>query len=218
MKKIILSIALTTLSFFSFSQYIDYGLRLNTGYSTLGDKHKGFAIDGGLYINADIKDRIGIGAEILLGGRFVVNSEERDVTSISSITGNDITTKVTDRSTVIASNMNIPLYIYFPFSKHLTLELGGVLSSSGSGRETTSSTESGSGTTKFKSILFNPKGGLLCGIKFRPNQNTEVGIRYMATSKGEPEENVNSTDNPNSGTNFSTSSVIQFNLGFLINW
>lgn len=215
MKKIILSLTLLSFSFLSFSQYVDYGLRLSAGYLSLGDNHKGVSLETGLFFKADLKDRAGIGAEVLIGGRFASYTEDKEEDRFDPISFETSKRKYQDKSSVSVTAINIPLYVYFPFSKHLTLELGGVISSSGSGKESTTTGITDGDNQEYTSVNYDPKGGLLFGVKYSPSKNTELGLRYMTTraseETSEPSENSTST-------NFSQSSVIQFNAGFLINW
>ena len=199
MKKILLSITFVIVSLVSFGQYLNYGLRLGAGMANFGgDAKAGVSLDGGFFVNVDLKDKFGVGVDLLYGVRTATVKVTDQATNYETKTSNVVTA------------LNVPIYLYVPFSEHIILEAGFNLIASGNSKYKTSYTDPNFKDSKSLTGSYDPKSGFLFGIRLKPSAKVDLGLRYMTTGGDEP------TDAE--PTKLGKSSVVQFSFGYLINW
>lgn len=115
MKKIIIILFLFISTVSAYSQFT-YGPRLGFGATTIENANAGFGMHAGVFINAEIFDRIGLQPEILFN--FQTGSEEMD-------DGLGGTLDVDYQHQTI----DVPILIFFPLSDHLRVLVGPMISS-----------------------------------------------------------------------------------------
>ena len=208
MKKIILSISFIVVSLVCFGQYLNYGFRGAIGSANLnGEAKTGVSLDGGFYINVDLKDKFGIGTDILVGLRTGIVQPK--VTSPAP----------TQKRGFLLTTLNVPVYVYFPFSKHINLEAGlNIVNRGIGGKSYYSSTAEGVKPTK-DNITYGGKLGFMFGLKLKPNEKVDLGLRFMTTGGGNDEDGGGNNSAPSvTSSNVAKTSVVQFTFGYLINW
>ena len=154
---------------------LKYGPRVSLGSSSLGGGNSSIGFQVGLFINAELRDRMGIQPEVLFS---VKNGSQNG--SYENAAGTTITTKTKYTFTYI----DIPLYGYLPVSKHITFLAGpqiGVVN-----KATQITTGSGiSGAKRTDVEGYKAKLGIAAGIDFNLSSPLRLGLRF-STNGGEP--------------------------------
>ena len=187
MKHIFTCILVGLLTQICSAQYLDYGFRGSLGYTNLSNSGAGFGLNAGITTKMDLKDQFGIGADVLFGFKTGFGSRDDNGTTV------DVSH--------FAGSIDIPVYLYAPFSEHLIIEAGLNFGSS-LGDPFGSESRSGN-STDLDNLTFEPSMGYIFGLKVQTSQDVSFGLRYLSTSDG--------------GSIGETSSV-QATFSYLINW
>lgn len=172
---------ITFICLFMFALHVNaqlkYGPRFSLGSSSLGGGNTSIGFQAGLFINAELKDRMGVQPEVL----FSIKMGSQDG-SYEDINGASVSIKTRYTFTYI----DIPLYGYVPVSKHITFLAGpqiGVVNKAT--RITTGTGVSGSEAKRQDVQDTKAKLGIAAGIDFMLSSPVRFGLRF-STNGGSP--------------------------------
>lgn len=153
-----------------------YGPRVSVGLTSLGGGSSSFGFQVGLFLNGELKDRMGIQPEVLF-------SIKNGVDKYSVDNPNGSATKQERKTSYTFSYIDIPFYGYVPLSKHIRLLIGPQFSVVNKAtRKTTGDGLSGSETDRvdvegeLKSDV-----GIAGGIDFELSSPLKFGLRFSTT-------------------------------------
>lgn len=158
------------------SAQLKYGPRVSLGSTSLGGGNTSFGFQVGLFINAELKDRMGIQPEVL----FSIKNGSQD----GSYEGSNGPVKTKTRYTF--TYIDIPIYGYLPVSKHITFLAGpqiGVVNKAT--QITTGSGISGDEAKRTDVAGTKAKIGIAAGIDFNLSSPLRFGLRF-STNGGSP--------------------------------
>jgi len=154
-----------------------YGPRFSLGSSSLGSGSSSLGFQGGLFLNAEIRDKSGVQFEVLYSVKKGAHKYK----------GTNAAGQSVDRKDAYSfTYIDIPLYFYFPLSKHIVFLVGpqfsvlnkATVQTSGSGV----STEEG----KKRDVAgADTKAGIAAGLDFDLSSPLRLGLRFTTTG-GEP--------------------------------
>jgi hypothetical protein len=176
-KQHILFSFLFTLAVISAGAQCKYGPRLAVGLSSLGGGNSGIAVQAGLFVNAELKDRMGIQGEVLYG----IKNGNKDFTQVNS-TGDKVlyTTKYS------FTYIDVPIYGYVPLSKHITFLAGPLIGIVNKATERlTGPNVTGEAAEKRDIADTDAKLGFAAGLDFNMASPVRFGLRF-ATNGGDP--------------------------------
>jgi len=181
MKKINIIIALLVMlsATLSHAQFT-YGPRVSIGSTSLGGGSSSIGFQVGLFLNAELRDRIGIQPEVLFSVKNGVNKFTVD-------NPNGSATKLERKTSYSFTYIDIPFYGYVPLSKHITFLLGPQFSSVNKAtQKTTGDGLSGTATDRVDvDSELKAKVGIAGGIDFELSSPLKFGLRFSTTG-GEP--------------------------------
>lgn len=177
MKKIkILFITLLLLSASQLDAQLKYGPRVSIGSTSLGGGNSSFGFQIGLFLNAELKDRIGFQPEVLFSIKNGVN--KFTVTDLNGV-------KQERKTSYTFTYLDIPIYIFMPISKHITFLIGPQISSVNKAtQKTTGDGISSSDEERTDVEGTDAKMGFAGGIDFELSSPLKFGLRF-STSGGE---------------------------------
>ncbi|MDH5365497.1 MAG: hypothetical protein OEW67_00800 [Cyclobacteriaceae bacterium] len=156
-------IILTTSAVQAQYRYLDYGIRGNVGLSSLeGSSKLGVSLGAGLFVNVDIFDRVGLGVDILPGLKTGKYEEIAGATT------------TTHKYSFFV--MDIVHYVYFPFSEHISFEIGKNLTSLHLSEKYIIDGKKQEGFSTTDAL-----GGMLVGLKIQLSSSSEIGVRYISS-------------------------------------
>lgn len=191
MKKILFTIAITASCFLSTYAQIEYGVRINAGSSSMGNAPAGTSALFGLNFGA------GLFAKLELLDRFGIQPEFNYTIRTGGFRNSDDANIYTNLS---FNYIDIPILLYFPFSKNLSVVVGPQISAVNGSSFT-------SYAPKVKEVTGSVPGassgiGYVIGLMAKFNK-IDLSLRYNVTG----------------GTEYAgSSSNIQLSLGYAINW
>lgn len=178
MKKFkILLIALVFLSALQINAQLKYGPRVSIGSTSLGGGSSSFGFQIGLFLNAELKDRIGFQPEVLFSMKN--GADKFTVTDINGV-------KQERKTSYTFTYIDIPIYIFMPISKHITFMVGPQISTVNKATQKTT----GDGISSSEEERTDVEGtdakiGFAGGIDFELSSPLKFGLRF-STSGGEP--------------------------------
>ncbi|MBL7931544.1 MAG: PorT family protein [Bacteroidia bacterium] len=174
-KDIIIFVGLFLIASFCSAQ-LKYGPRVSLGSTSLGGGNTSFGFQVGLFINAELKDRMGLQPEVL----FSIKNGSQN----GSFEGASGPVKTKTRYTF--TYIDIPLYGYVPVSKHITFLAGpqiGVVNKAT--QITTGPGISGDDAKRTDVAETKAKMGIAAGIDFNLSSPLRFGLRF-STNGGSP--------------------------------
>lgn len=186
MKRIIIASILTIAINTAFAQ-MEWGVKLGGGTANLGGgTNTGFDVSFGAFAKAELKDRFGIQFDAL----YSIKTTSKDTKD--SLTGKSYTWSYDFRY------VEIPVQVYFPFSKHLHLLLGLNFASVSSAKYI------GQDEKDWKDIKgAEAKMGIIGGLKYESATGWDLNFRYMTAD----------------GVDLAGgASTLQLSIGKFINW
>lgn len=177
MKKAIIIFASLFLFITVTNAQLKYGPRVSLGSTSLGGGNSSFGFQLGLFINAELKDRMGFQPEVLFSMK---NGSQNG--SFEGANGQVVKTKTRYTFTYI----DIPIYGFLPVSKHITFLAGpqiGVVNKAT--RITTGSGISGEDAKRTDVEETKAKLGIAAGIDFNLSSPLRFGLRF-STNGGSP--------------------------------
>ena len=172
MKKI-LFIAIVLLNTIFLQAQFKYGPRVSLASTTLGGGSSSFGFQAGVFINAELRDRAGLQAEVLFS---VKNGVQKSTVTNASGGKNELKTKYS------FTYLDIPIYLYFPLSKHINFLIGPQISSISKATEATTGTGVSAEDSKKKDVQgVETKAGFAAGLDFDLSSPIRFGLRYTST-------------------------------------
>jgi hypothetical protein len=178
MKKlhIILIVFLFTITSATFAQF-KYGPRIALGSSSLGGGSTSFGIQAGLFINAELRDRVGLQVEVL----YSIKNGVDKYTHTNEVSGAKSEWKTKYSFTYI----DIPFYFYFPLSKHITFLAGPQFCTINKATQATEGSGVPASETNKQSVSgTDAKMGIAAGLDFDLSSPIRFGLRFT-TNGGE---------------------------------
>ena len=190
MKKIIIASILTLAMNSAFAQF-DWGLKLGAGSANMGGgSNTGFEVGFGAFAKVELKDRFGIQFDAM----YSVVGTTKDIKYTDDVTGDETTSTTTYNFRYV----EIPIQVYFPFSRNLHLLLGVNMVSVSSAQM---KGENDNDWTEIEGA--EASMGMVGGLKYETATGWDFNFRYM-TADGAELAGKNST--------------LQLTVGKFINW
>jgi hypothetical protein len=172
-KSSILIIAIMLMSLTQINAQLKYGPRVGLGSTSLGGGSTSFGFQVGIFLNAEIRDRIGFQPEVLFSVKNGVNK---------FTTTNAAGAKQERKTTYTFTYLDIPLYVFMPISKHITFLFGPQISSVSKATQKTT----GDGVTSADEERTDVEGvdaniGIAGGIDFELSSPLKFGLRFSTT-------------------------------------
>lgn len=155
------------------SQFI-YGPHVGVGVSTLGNNDIGVSAEFGMFIRAELMDRLGLQPEFI----YSLKTGSREVTGPPIVT-----------TSYTFQYFEIPFLFYFPLSDHISIQVGPNFAFGLSGNEKTTS----GNTSADASVNVDAKSGIAAGFVFETGSRLKLGFQYRSTGDGETGHGESST-------------------------
>jgi hypothetical protein len=176
MKKIFATILVFVTLAGSIGAQCKYGPRVSAGLSSFGGGNSGVGIQAGIFINAELKDRIGIQGEVL----YSVFNGSKDVKSYDVASASYVTN--TEKYHFVY--INVPVYGFVHLSDHINFLAGpmfGIINKAT--EELTGPNITGDNTQDISGV--KTKLGFAAGIDFQLSSPLRLGLRFSSNG-GDP--------------------------------
>ena len=155
-----------------------------------GGSNTGFDGSFGAFAKVELRDRFGIQFDAL----YSIKATTKDFTEFDQNTGEEFTNTVSYNFRYV----ELPIQVYFPFSKHLHLLVGLNFASVGSAQF------KGENDDEWTDIEGADAGmGIIGGLKYETATGWDFNLRYMSATGTELAGQAN---------------TLQFSIGKFINW
>ena len=188
---------------------VKYGPRVGINLATLDGLDMGIGAHAGVFVQAEFLDRAGIQPEFV----YSIKTGSKEDT--------DANGTVTNKTTVTASYIEVPLLFYVGISEHLTLLAGPHITNSVSGKQTDTPQGAGAPAATENNLDLSLGGGFSVGLETYLYSPLKFGVRYSYVNSGDEAGTIVDPNDPNITSSFATtgqSSTIMFTATYTLDW